>query len=60
MNSANNIPGYSGHIPYKNHLVGLTNGAGNRVAEATYRTTSSGKFTGLGSNIIEGDTPKKP
>lgn len=41
MNSQaqSNIPGYSGHIPFKNHLVGLTTGAGNRVAAEQYRHT---------------------
>lgn len=41
MNSQTNIPGYSGHIPYKNHLVGLTTGAGNRAAADIYNSTGS-------------------
>jgi hypothetical protein len=43
MNSQaqSNIPGYSGHIPFKNHLVGLTTGAGNRVAAEQYKETRS-------------------
>jgi len=58
MNSSTNIPGYSGHIPYKSGLIGLTNGAGNRAAEVTYRSTQ-GKFNHIGASVMD-STQKMP
>lgn len=38
MQSSKNIPGYSGHVPFKSEFVGLTTGASNHAAEMTYKS----------------------
>ena len=41
MRASGNIPGYSGHIPYKQEFVGLTTGASNHACEITYKTNTN-------------------
>ena len=64
MNSHQKIPGYSGFIPYKQDLVGLTTGESNRNACEEYRNTRMG-ITGqnimsvtMRSNSINGSIEK--
>lgn len=53
MESGKNIPGYCGHIPFKNHLVGTTCGDGNRVAQETYRNLkNAGEFYRSGTQVM--------
>jgi hypothetical protein len=53
MESGKNIPGYCGFIPFKNHLVGTTCGAGNKVAQNTYRTLQNpSSFAHSGSEVL--------
>ena len=53
MNSHQKIPGYSGHIPYKADLIGLTTGESNRKAGEDYRYHKcGGAMSNAGSQII--------
>ena len=35
------LPGYTGHIPYKNETIGLTTGEANKVSMAYYEQNSN-------------------
>ena len=37
MKASTNLPGYCGHVPFKQEFVGLTTGAQNQACEQTYR-----------------------
>ena len=36
IDNKNKLPGYTGHIPYKNGSVGMTTGEANRQCMAQY------------------------
>lgn len=61
MNSSKNIPGYSGHIPYKNEFVGLTTGASNQAAEISYRSAAQpNSMSQYGSAIVNSTAAMPP
>jgi hypothetical protein len=58
--SVEKIPGYSGFVPYKSDLIGLTTGESNRLAQATYQTekearSGNNRLGRLGAEIVGGD-----
>lgn len=54
MNSSNNIPGYTGFIPYKREFFGSTTCQNNKSAEYTYRTQHEARdFATIGKTILE-------
>lgn len=61
MNSSKNIPGYSGHIPYRNEFVGLTTGASNQAAEISYRSINQPTTMGqYGTAIVNSSAAMSP
>ena len=53
MNSGQKIPGYSGFIPFKQDLIGLTTGESNRRAGVDYVAHHDGSMIkGAGAEII--------
>lgn len=56
-----NIPGYSGHIPYKNEFIGLTTGSSNKAAEITYRGTNHpNSLSSYGNAIVNSSNAMSP
>ena len=53
MNSRQKIPGYSGHIPLKQDLVGHTTGESNRQAGENFRYTRKPGMIDTGSSIFK-------
>ena len=51
--SGQKIPGYSGHIPFKQDLIGLTTGESNRKAGEDYVGFFSGSLASNGSAILK-------
>lgn len=50
--SGQKIPGYSGHIPFKQDLIGLTTGESNRRAGEDYVGHFSGGMANHGASIM--------
>ena len=50
--SGQKIPGYSGHIPFKQDLIGLTTGESNRRAGEDYCSFATGGMAKTGSTIM--------
>ena len=53
MYSGQKIPGYSGHIPLKQDLVGHTTGESNRQAGENFRYTRKPAMIDTGSSIFK-------
>ena len=56
MTASTNLPGYSGHIPFKTEFVGMTNGAQNQACENEYRSLKGETLANTGNQIL---TPAK-
>ena len=63
--SVEKIPGYSGFVPYKGDLIGLTTGESNRLAQATYQQErdnrgGNSRLGQSGAAIVGGGTKIAP
>ena len=52
MQSAQKIPGYTGHIPFRIDIVGHTTGESNRQAGDNFRFAANQGMVDTGSSII--------
>jgi hypothetical protein len=54
LGTAVKIPGYTGFMPYKNDLVGLTTGRANKVSQQAYENeTKKGVLGQTGSYLMQ-------